>query len=303
MIFNMIYNRLIHIITQNIQTQPHLSNMAPNTRSSTSSNKSSNRSDRSTSITPSRPIARSASNTRPVFNTRSASKPSPYTNTNNRALALYIGAGDDTLPYLRHPEFDFVACDTRPCNEHGDMCLKGHVHTHEHRCSCCAPFVEQLKGLMALHGYTLLEENVDIDPKTNSGLMVFKKDDQTVKYYYNTPFIPTMNVWEMYKSTVKFSVLVLSGYFPHKSVIDLLNYDCLVIGGRNSLFMDHSQDRSWLKSNRSNIVSHMFKQKKYRLRHEKLDTSGYSYLLEDFTTGQTVDVEDITKFESTKKTM
>lgn len=221
--------------------------------------------------------------------------------SNSRKLALYVGAGVDTLPYLRHSELDFVASDSLPCNAHGHQCLKDCNHSNESRCKCCAPFLDRLKGLMVLEGYSLTSSSDDIDPKTRSGRFVFKKNNQTVTYYYNTPYLPSVAVWDQYKDT--FSVLILSGFFPQRSIAKVLKKDCTIIGARSSLFEDHSTDRYWSKDNRANIVSHMFKQDRYSLRRCEPDTSNYSCLLEDFDTGKKIKLSNIVEIEGAKQSM
>lgn len=226
---------------------------------------------------------------------------------NTRKQALYVGAGTDFLPYLNYPEYDFVACDSLPCNELGQQCLKDCEHLYTQRCTCCSRFQDRLIGIMNLVGFHVYLRCANMDPDTNSGYVVFKKNDQTVTYYYNTPYSPDMKLWDQYQN--HFSVLILSGFFPEKSVARLLKEDCVVVGARSSFYEDYTTNKKCCNHNKNTIVTHMYRRAKrgrYNLRKRLMrkgdyNTDRYSCLLMDFETGRRSLLNNIQEIEYAKE--
>jgi hypothetical protein len=205
-------------------------------------------------------------------------------NQNNRQIALYTGAGLDILPYLNFPSYDFIACDSRPCNMCGEICKPDCSHLQEnHTCPCHAPFVERLIGLMKLHGYDLIVNISYISPN----YIIFRKGEQTIKYYYNTPYRSDIDLWNQYENT--FSGLILSGFFPDSSVLKLLKNDAWIICSRSSCFENFTKQKNVDYHNKNTIVTYMHsvtQQSRYNLRNYKPLSTEYKYMFIDFETGK-----------------
>ena len=213
-------------------------------------------------------------------------------------LGLYVGAGLDYLMFMRFPEYDFVACDSRPCNQLGDECTDCPTN---HSCTYHAEFIDRLIGLMTLVGYELRTQDIN---RVGSGCLVFTREAQTVIYYYNTPYQPNKQMWNPYHG--KFDALMLSGFFPHQSVLKLLKSRALICAGKNSSYIDYTKERNVHHLDLNNVVTYFYKtltdkEKHYNLRNRSRDRdsdcSGYRFMMIDVETGYRIDCSNIREVE------
>ncbi len=125
------------------------------------------------------------------------------------ASLTYIGAGLDIIPIIVIPEVnEFIYIDSRPTTAYGDWRLKDESISFYEK-----SFLPRLNQRLQNNNFTLKRSEEKYLEYTNP-------KSQTLKYYINTAF---PNVGDPAKADIsKSEHLVLCGYDPHKSIIQMM---------------------------------------------------------------------------------
>jgi hypothetical protein len=125
------------------------------------------------------------------------------------ASLTYIGAGLDIIPIIVIPEVnEFIYIDSRPYTQYGHWRPKDTTISFYEK-----SFLPRLNKLMQSNNFTLIKQE-------EKYLEYVNPSNQVLKYHINTAF---PNVGDSIHADIsKSEHLVLCGYDPHKSILQLM---------------------------------------------------------------------------------
>jgi hypothetical protein len=134
---------------------------------------------------------------------------------------VYIGAGLDIIPFLVLNDIDeFIYIDGLPQSEFGMIEYESGYFYRNY-------FLDNL--------YKLMQNNkIDLVYKSDNYLE-FSKNNRKIKYFINTPFPEKLSddiINELYDA----ENLILSGYFPHKVILDLMPKLHTIYGNMHTVY-------------------------------------------------------------------
>lgn len=170
---------------------------------------------------------------------------------------LYFGAWDDFEITKIFPDIkEFVFVDTQPRNEFDDWSSIDDIRFER------PYFLKQLELSSQKNNFKLvsrieLKKYSDREIR-NPTLLTFKSKTQTINYYISTNFRRD-NIKELNKEMQECSGLILSGYFPHKDVVNFLQNttDLFCINGSCYLF-NNDEDEG------ENVVNYLYENNFFR---------------------------------------
>lgn len=151
--------------------------------------------------------------------------------------AVYIGAGLDIIPIivLTHIK-KFIYIDSLPKSEYGTFCFEDERFYNK-------KFIENLNKVMKNNNFDLLKQNENY-------LEFYEKDtkDRKVKYFINMPF-PENLTDESIEEINNCDTLILSGYCPHKVLIELMPKLNNIIGNTHTVYIHDEYEDEDSKNN------------------------------------------------------
>ena len=151
--------------------------------------------------------------------------------------AVYIGAGLDIIPIivLTHIK-KFIYNDSLPKSEYVTFCFEDERFYNK-------KFIENLNKVMKNNNFDLLKQNENY-------LEFYEKDtkDRKVKYFINMPF-PENLTDESIEEINNCDTLILSGYCPHKVLIELMPKLNNIIGNTHTVYIHDEYEDEDSKNN------------------------------------------------------
>lgn len=159
--------------------------------------------------------------------------------------AAYIGAGLDVRPIRALADIvgTFVYIDSRPfCQNPGSKVAASGKQ-------CDTQFVNRFMLKMEAMSFDWNPESIDAvraASKNNTSCTVeFKRKGTTVRYYMNTAFptpLPLPHNKEVYEDLRDADMLIVAGYHPHRSVLDVMKKPIDVVCWENTWYGRHDDD-------------------------------------------------------------
>lgn len=142
-------------------------------------------------------------------------------------VALYVGAGIDLAASTHLPPSHRLVCvDGQPFSEFGTDQCDCHVHTN---CFSRPRFLADLDRSAKEIGVRLTSETTDV-----------RDYGDRIRYYTNTA-VPQHT--ERFRKESPFSTLIVRGYHPHVSVLELLApFDNTFVGCHDTIYTEFDTD-------------------------------------------------------------
>jgi len=148
--------------------------------------------------------------------------------------AVYIGAGLDIVPIIVLSEIKkFIYIDSLPQSEYG-LYGFGNKTFKDKR------FIDRLNLIMYNNNFKRI--------KQNGNLYEFQNGDRILKYYISTPF-PENVTSETIEEINQCNTLILSGFCPHKIIIELMPKLNYIIGNKHTVYTHDEYEDEEQKNN------------------------------------------------------
>ncbi len=183
---------------------------------------------------------------------------------------LYIGCGSHIHPVYDFPNTkEFVFIESQPFNEF----FRGHFDEQMYR----HHFIENLLLITRIYGFTLIEERVilpdffesilnnnqkqssysHLQYKNPTLLRFFNiKTQQTIKFFISTPF-PQIRSVEICYEVKSCDGIVVCGYHPHRSIVELFNKPITFIGYSGTCFEFDGEYEDLDDHDKNSIVTYL----------------------------------------------
>ena len=187
----------------------------------------------------------------------------------NESFALYIGAGLDLKIIKNIPNVKkFVFVDSQPSSEFGleECWLKDPSYIFNCFCPSWTPFINDYykPNFISDLKKTAVDENIKLVSEEVNKKLTFEYNNQTIEYFVNIS-VPE-NLSSIENDIENFNHLIVSGFFPHHSILDYTKKNITFWGNSNTIYKQSTKMNCLSNKN----ISEDKKTVIYKLNNESL---------------------------------
>jgi hypothetical protein len=162
----------------------------------------------------------------------------------NKKLAVYIGAGLDLKIIKNIPNVkNFVFVDSQPTSEFGleECWLKDPGYIFNCFCPSWAPFINDYSrpNFITNLKKTAIKENMTLISEEVNKKLTFQYNNQIIDYFVNISVPEHLSSIE--NDIKNFNHLIVSGFFPHHSLLDYTKKNITFWGNMNTKYKQTTQ--------------------------------------------------------------